>query len=272
MIVQNAPDDRPRFVITMLQHTTFAGQLARHIGNDEFSPLDPAEPLQFVVANHDRGWDGLDGRAPQDPDTGLPYHLTETPLSEVIVTSAGSPAFNERRHPLSGLISSMHTYGLYHGRYGLAPDKVSFDRIANEVRPRVKAMLDGELARQDRLRADLAADPATAAWNNEAVIFTAYKQLQFFDTLSLYFHMQPEGLRGDSTFNHVPTGPTTDVSISVTEEPDAVYRLDPYPFDLDRLQLATEGRYLRPAEPGTDLATVMAKTPVQTQTVTLVAA
>ena len=272
MIVQNAPAGRPRFVITMLQHTTFAGELARHFGNDDFAPLDPREPLEYVVANHDRGWDELDGRAVQDPATGLPYHLTETPLAEVIATSAGSPAYNEMQHPLSGLISSMHSYGLYHGRYGLAPDKVFFDRIPDDLRPRVAAMLGAELARQDRLRAALDADPATAAWNSETVVFGAYKQLQFFDTLSLYFHMQPKGHRGDSTFNHVPTDPPTDVSISVQEQPGAVYVLDPYPFDVDHLQVATDGRYLLPAEPGTDLATVMASTPTSEQAVTLVAA
>lgn len=272
MIVQNAPDGQPRFVITMLQHTTFAGRLARHFGNDRFASLEPREPLEFVVANHDRGWDDLDGRAPQDPATGLPYNLVTTPISEIVVTSAGSPDYNERRHPLSGLVSSMHSYGLYHGRYGLAPDKLFIDRVPAGMRPEVDAMLDGELARQERLRAELEADPATAAWAGEDAVFCAYKQLQFFDTFSLYCHMQPPGARGDATFDHVPTGTTADVSISVQERPGAVYRLDPYPFDADGLEFFTEGRYLLPAEPGADLATVLAATPVERQTVTLVAA
>lgn len=272
MIVQNAPEGRPRFVITMLQHTTFAGELARHFGNEDFAPLEPREPLEFVVANHDRGWDDLDGRAPQDPATGLPYNLVTTPISEIVATSAGSPDYNERRHPLSGLISSMHSYGLYHGRYGLAPDKLFIDRVPDGMRPEVDAMLDGELARQGRLRAELEADPATVAWAGEDAVFCAYKQLQFFDTFSLYCHMQPAGARGDATFDHVPAGSTTDVSISVQERPGAVYRLDPYPFDVDHLELFTEGRYLLPADPGTDLAAVMASTPVERQTVTLVAA
>lgn len=272
MIVQNAPEGQPRFVITMLQHTTFAGELARHFGNEEVVPLDPREPLEFVVANHDRGWDDLDGRAPQDPATGLPYNLITTPISEIVATSAGSPDYNESHHPLSGLISSMHSYGLYHGRYGLAPDKLFIDRVPDGMRPQVDAMLDGELARQERLRAELEADPATAAWADEGAVFRAYKQLQFFDTFSLYCHMQPPGARGDATFDHVPAGPTADVSISVQERPGGVYRLDPYPFERDGLELFTEGRYLRPAEAGADLAAVMASTPVERQTVTLVAA
>ena len=272
MIVQNAPEGAPRFVITMLQHTTFAGQLARHFGNDDFAPLEPREPLEFVVANHDRGWDEFDGGATQDPDTGLPYNLTATPITDIVATSAGSPDYNEGHHPLSGLISSMHSYGLYHGRYGLAPDKLFINRIPAELRPQVDAMLEAELARQARLRDALGADPATAAWAGEEDVFCAYKQLQFFDTLSLYFHMQPEGARGEAVFDHVPVSRTADVSISVSERHGAVYRLDPYPFDVDGLEVATEGRYLQPAEPGSDLATVMASTPVERQSVTLVAA
>lgn len=272
MIVQHAPEGQPRFVITMLQHTTFAGRLAQHFGNDRFAALEPRGPLEFVVANHDRGWDDLDGRAPQDPDSGLPYNLITTPISEIIATSAGSPDYNERHHPLSGLISSMHSYGLYHGRYGLAPDKLFIDRVPDGMRPETDAMLDGELARQARLRTELEADPATAAWAGEDDVFCAYKQLQFFDTFSLYCHMQPAGARGDATFDHVPVGATADVSVTVQERPGSVYGLDPYPFDSDGLELFTEGRYLLAAEAGADLAEVMASTPVERQTVTLVAA
>ena len=272
MIVQNAPEGRPRFVITMAQHTAFAGKLARHFGNDQFAPLDPREPLEFIVANHDRGWDDVDGRAPQDPASGLPYNLPATPLEEIVVTSAGSPEYNEKHHPLSGLISSMHSYGLYHGRYGLAPDKLFIDRVPGELRPRVDAMLQAELGRQKRLRAELGGDPATEAWATEEVVFCAYKQLQFFDTFSLYCHLQPPGARGDTTFDHVPASQGGDTTISVREHPGAVYTLDPYPFEVDHLELATEGRYLSPAPPGTDLAAVMASTPVQKQTVTLTAA
>ena len=272
MIVQNAPEGRPHFVIQMLQHTAFAGALARHFGNDDFAPLDPREPLEFVVSNHDRGWDDLDGRAPQDPASGLPYNLVNTPLDDIVATSAGSPEYNEAHHPLSGLISSMHSYGLYHGRYGLAPDKMFIDRVPAEMRPAVDAMLDAEEARQQRLKDALKADPATEAWSADEVVFTAYKQLQFFDTFSLYCHLQPEGARGRASFDHVPASAHADVTIQVEEHPGGRYSLDPYPFDTDPLTVYTEGRYMQPAAPGTDLAEAMASTPVQRQTVTLTAA
>ena len=270
MIVQRAPGgaaDAPRFVIAMHQHTAFAGSLAANFGNDTFAGLEPAEPMQFVVDHHDQGWAELDAAAPQDPATGLPYNLTATRLPQIIATSAGSPAFNETHHPFSGIISSMHTYGLYRGRYGLS-DKIFLDTIEAELRPEVDAMLATEEDRQDRLKQELAvSDPDHAT---DEYLFHAYKQLQFFDTLSLYMHLAPEGERGESAFHNVPRAVGDDVTISVSERPGAVYKIDPYPFSADELELATDGRYLTPQPAGTDLAEVLAATPVESQTVHLV--
>ena len=66
MIVQSASGDGRHFVIAMHQHTTFAGSLAAHFGNDEFTAIEPTEPMQYVVDHHDAGWAELDAQAPQD--------------------------------------------------------------------------------------------------------------------------------------------------------------------------------------------------------------
>lgn len=272
MIVQppaGGTADAEHFVIAMHQHTAFAGSLAANFGNDTFAGLAPAEPMQYIVDHHDAGWADLDAGAPQNPATGLPYNLTATPLPQIIGTSAGSPEFNEAHHPFSGIISSMHTYGLYCGRYGLS-DKIFLDVIPDDLRPEVEAMLEAEEGRQLRLKQQLAtSDPDHAG---DDFIFHAYKQLQFFDTFSLYFHLVPEGERGNSEFHNVPRAMNDDVTVSVVEHPGAVYEVDPYPFAVDGLDLATEGRYLAPQPAGTDLGGVLAATPVDTQTVRLVRA
>ena len=87
MIVQQADDGAPHFVIAMRQHTAFAGSLARNFGNDDFAGLEPREPMQYIVEHHDEGWAELDAAAPQDPATGLPYNLTATPLAVVAATA-----------------------------------------------------------------------------------------------------------------------------------------------------------------------------------------
>ena len=272
MIVQppaGGAADAPHFVIAMQQHTAFAGSLAANFGNDEFAGQEPAEPMQFIVDHHDQGWADLDARAPQDPATGLPYNLTATPLTQIVATSAASPTFNEAHHPFSGIISSMHTYGLYRGRYGLS-DKVFLDLIPDDLRPEVDAMLEAEEGRQARLKQQLAAsDPDHTT---DDYLFHAYKQLQFFDTFSLYFHLTPESERGPSEFHNVPRAVGDDVTVSVVEHPGGVYEVDPYPFAADGLDLVTEGRYLAPQPPGADLGPLLAATPADAQTVHLVRA
>jgi len=266
MIVQSAPDGEPHFVIAMHQHTAFAGALAKHFGNESFVGLEPAEPMQYIVEHHDQGWAELDKAAPQNHEDGLPYNLTATPMADIVATSAGSPVFNEAFHPFSGIISSMHTYGLYTGRYGLS-DKIFLDAISADMRPQVDAMLENELARQGRLKAALGGTDHA----NDDYLFHAYKQLQFFDTLSLYLHMAHAGSRGQSAFLNVPQAVGTDVTVTVEERPGEVYALDPYPFAADNLHLATKGRWLTPQPQGTDLGALLAGTPVTDQRVLLVA-
>ena len=53
------------------------------------------------------------------------------------MTSRLSPDFNERHHPYCGLLSSMHSWGLYNGRYGLSK-LVLLDNIPPDDRPVAK--------------------------------------------------------------------------------------------------------------------------------------
>ena len=272
MIVQSAPPGEPRFVMTMAQHTAFAGRLARAFGNDAFEAVAPREQVLRVVDHHDDGWAVLDAEFRVDPDSGLPYHLVHTPIEEIVGTSAASPTLNEAHHPYCGLLSSMHSWGLYNGRYGLS-DHVLIDRFDAAVRPRLEAMLDGELERQGRLRESLAGDPETAPWLDEAHVMQNYKQLQFFDTLSLYFHCTHAGERRADAFPHVPKSATADVTVAIEPRGGETYALAPFPFAGAAVELAFDGRYLAPlpqaVEP--DARARIVGTPVSRQAVTLVA-
>ena len=151
MIIQTAPAGKPHLAIMMHEHTALSGQFARAFGNDRFEAPRPDDLLFYVVSHHDEGWAEFDRDPVTDENTGLPYNLVETPAEYITVTSRRSPEFNERRHPYCGLLSSMHSWGLYNGRYGLS-NLVLIDRIPLQDRPLAERMLDGELIRQDRLR------------------------------------------------------------------------------------------------------------------------
>ena len=181
MIIQTAPTasptGSPRLAIMMHEHTALSGQFARAFGNAQFEPIQPLDLVVYIIANHDAGWATFDRDPVTDPKTGLPYNLTETLAEQIAPTSKGSPDFNTRHHPYCGLLSSMHSWGIYNGRYGLS-NMVLVDRIAPEGRPIVERMLAGELERQQVLKAELAKTPETAAWIEDKHLFQNYKQLQ----------------------------------------------------------------------------------------------
>ena len=238
-----------------VEHTVLAAQLAAEFGNAEFEPLTPRDEMLYLVAHHDHGWRALDEDPPLNPD-GLPFHLGATPLEHLLGTSSGSPDFNEQHSDLCGLLSSMHTYGLYHGRYGLS-DAVTMDFFAGDDRARVEAMLDEELVRQQRLKTSLAGQ----AHAGEDEIFHNYKLLQFFDSASLYFNVAPAGERGTETFRSVPQTLNQDVSIEVTELESGVYAYSPFPFKHEGVEVYCEGRYLAPDAGAESGSVVMASQP-----------
>jgi hypothetical protein len=241
MIIQSAAAGAPPLAIMMYEHTALCQQFANAFGNEEFEALDPLDHMIYVISHHDAGWLAYD-RAPQTDDkTGLPFNLTETPAKYITVTSRLSPDFNERHHAYCGLISSMHSWGLYNGRYGLS-DLVLLDKIRLEDRAIAEKMLDGELARQKRLKAELAKDPQATKWLEEAHLFQNYKQLQFIDTLALYFNRVHPQARGEQHFHNVPMSISRDVTVRVKPVERGVYALSPYPFAAEAAEFGFAGR------------------------------
>ena len=271
MIVQSAPADAEHFVMTMDQHTAFAGRLAALFGNSVFEPIAPREQMLHVINHHDAGWRALDTQALRDPETGLPYHLVRTPFARIVETSSASPDFNKGYHAYCELISSMHSWGLYNGRYGMS-DKVLLNDLAAENRALADTMLEHELERQQRLRAILAAGPETTPWVEEAHLFQNYKQLQFFDTLALYFNCAAENERSTTTFTHVPMNAHADAEITLTPLGECAYAFTPFPFAESGIEVQFDGRYLAPVKEGLDVRAALTRAPIASQRVRLVAA
>jgi Protein of unknown function (DUF3891) len=233
----------------MAEHTEMCGQLARAFGNDRFEQLDPFEELVHVIENHDRGWDGYDANPGIDPVTHLPYIMARTPISDIVKTNVGSPDFNEAYHPYCGLLSSMHSVGLYNGRYGFSQfvmrtQTTTSLSVPHVYRPLVDAVLKHELARQARLKSTLSQSMTGRSWIEQQHLFQNYKQLQFFDTLSIYFHLRHAGERGDQVYVHVPMNRDVDTTITLKKIDERTYSLDPFPFGSDRLRLVSRGRYV----------------------------
>ena len=272
MMVQNAPEGAPRFVSFMAEHNELCERFARAFGNDSFERPEPRDETLYAVGHHDFGWADFDAAPTLDPETRLPAGLAQTPVEESVAAGRKSPDYNERRHPYCGLLASMHTWGLYNERMGCTGFSTRGGSRSIPIRDsyaaETRAMLDAELQRQERLKAALAADPATRGWVEDGRLMQSYKQLQFFDTLALYFNLRHEDERAEEVFTHVPMTARADAEVALAPLGGGVYRLSPYPFSADRLAFPCRGRYVRPLaageEPG-DLGGRLRALPVETQ-------
>jgi hypothetical protein len=270
MIVQAAPGGEAQFIIRQVDHARLAGQFAEAFGNSDFDPPQPREQMLYVVAHHDDGWAALDALPPRAPQTDLPYQFTETPAALLVDVHARSPDINEAHHPFCGLLASMHTWGLYNGRYGLS-EQQNAHTLNPADRPAVQNMLQAELARQGQLQAQLTADPATAPWVADAHLFYCYQLLQFFDRLSLYFCLGDPARPEPAVFKRVPRSPAVEATVRLHPLRPGFYGLAPYPFAQDFIELYVTGRYLLPVPPEANLAEALNGMLDERQRITLVA-
>jgi Protein of unknown function (DUF3891) len=264
MIVQTAPEPHERFVIRNVDHAKMATSFASAFGNDKFRRIEPWDLMLFLVENHEEGWRFYDERPRLDPGTGFPFHLAETPQSILVQKSRLSPDFNERHHPWCGLLSSMHSWGLYNHRYGLS-DKVSIEKVLSEEQEEVNWMLDAELARQERLKGNLARQAESASWIEPVRLFSSYKLLEFFDTLALYLQLTHWKLRKPSAFQNVPMDVGQDCTVFAEPIDVEVVRLQPYPFGDDPLQIECSGKCIGPCASDDQLTAALERQPFDDQ-------
>jgi hypothetical protein len=86
---------------------------------------------------------------------------------------------------------------------------------------------------------------------------TAYKLLEFFDTLALWWQLTYADLRRPTHFTHVPAAVGEDLALDIAPTGSHSARLTPYPFALSPLVLRCRLRSVRPA-PEADFAAVIA--------------
>ena len=277
MMVQSAPENEPHFILTMAEHLDLCGQLGRAFGNDDFQPLNPLRENLYAVEHHDRGWDAYDADPKLDPETRLPCSLVRTPTAESLKTITASPDFNERHHAYCGILVSMHTWGLHNRRYGVSQFVVrqrnsTSITVQDVYKPEIDARLASEIERQKRLKSLVAADSATRSWVESPHLMQNYKQLQFFDTLTLYFHLRHETERAEEVYIHVPKSADVDETITVRPLGKGRYSLNPFPFAGDTLKVVCRGRYVRPFpedQPPADLGAALRSMPADSQTYVL---
>ena len=279
MMIQNGPNGEPRFISMMAEHNELCEQFARAFGNTRFETPDPFEETMYVIGHHDRGWDKFDASPVLDPISGFPAGVGGAKGPGGAATTKLSPDYNQAYHDYCGLLASMHTWGLYHARYGFSDFRVrqggsTSVPISPELAEETNAILAGEIERQDALKEKIGANPATASWVEETNLYRNYKLLQFCDTLALYFNLRHESERVVEVFTHVPETTTSETSVTVTPKGNNTYSFAPFPFKGDSLQIHSKGRYFTAKSWGstpTDLGSHIAGLPIDEQVFTFVA-
>jgi hypothetical protein len=135
-------------------------------------------------------------------------------------------------------------------------------------------MLVGELERQKRLKEQIAKDPQCSGWTDEKKVFQNYKQLQFLDTLALYFNRIHPSERARQAFENVPLSATADTTVIIEPRGNGVYALSPYPFAANWAEFAYAGRRLAPrsGEANGSWQRLLKETPTEWESFRLVSA
>ena len=246
-----------RFV-TQPDHADLAGQFAERWRNDRFDAPAPYAACVLAAHDHDDGWAAFD-RRPRLHDDGTPIDFREMPAEPwVDLYDDGIEAVAEA-DPYAGLLVSMHGAGLRNRRYGLSPNWP-------ETQPGFRAFVERQTARQEELARKLRAgggssrlsesdvdllsamhETGSAPEDTDSRLWRNYELLQAWDTLSLSFctSVSPPSY---PEVGSVPTGvPGTEVTLTVEALGDGAFCVDPYPVDVEPLEVTVPARTVRSA-------------------------
>lgn len=232
-------DDAYRFV-TQPEHAAQVGRFCERWGGGAFVTPEPVTAVRMACYLHDAGW----------ADYDLTPHLTpDGPESTPQTVHDDWAAFYDHgirvvaeRDPYAGLLCALHGAGVRRQRYGLAqtmPDRsTEYAAFIDDQETRQRALLEAASADPryaphiddaDRTVLQHLHDHGAYAGIEESRVWRGYRLLQLLDQLSLYCCT---AIRHEATtLGPAPTAPgTPDVTLKITPDGDATFRLAPFPF------------------------------------------
>jgi hypothetical protein len=233
-------------LITQPDHAALAGELAAHFGNARFFRPSPRESLLTAVSLHDSGWT-LHDNEPTLNVGGLPLDVFETPRQIALRVWAASAERAAAADPYAGLLVSLHSLSLSIYATSASVNKTEkFDVQKMHEQFAVNKFQHREIERQEQIRIALGfnmnvplkhglAEPH-ASPEDDRIRFD-FRLLQAMDLVSLCLCCSklPQGESND-----VLKGPGTDpIKLRLRRRPDGVLHVDPWPFDVQRLELST---------------------------------
>ena len=246
MIRRDAGEDW--LLIAQTDHAALSAQLAAHVGNARFAKASAFE----AIALHDAGWP-LHDDEPTLNSQQIPLDVFETPREIALKVWAASADRAAAVDPYAGLLVSLHSLSLSIHATSAPPKKTEkFDVQKMHEQFEVNKFQHREVERQEQLRRRLGFNTklhlkhgiaeAHASKEDDQLRFD-FHLLQAMDLMSLCL-----------CCTELPQKESNDVLTSVTGksirfkfERDNLGRLrvDPWPFDVDRMELNVPCRRIR---------------------------
>jgi Protein of unknown function (DUF3891) len=223
VLLRREPGDEAVIAIGQASHAWLSGQLARAWGNERFGTFEPHEEVCLGAEQHDVGMARWDLSPALNPETGLPRSFMEMDLQDHLALWSAAPEQMFAQSRYAALLVSLHGTALYEQR--------DLTRLEGADADLIRAYLGGQRALQDRLTAELGADPAELRRNQRLVLC--------WDWLSLALCLE----WAPASFANVPAaGDETELRIEQARE--SVTTVHPWPFSSDELGVRCEGRRL----------------------------
>jgi hypothetical protein len=218
--------------IGQTSHAWISGQLARAWGNERFPAPEPREEVCLAAEQHDIGMALWDLEPSLNPDTGLPHSFMEMPLSEHLGLWGAAPPRLLAQSRYAALLVSMHGARLY-GRRDL-------DALSHLEAEAVREYLAAQRRFQSELVESLAADSRTAPLVDEPALADNSQLIWAWDFLSLAICL-------DWSDRPAPKVPSAEGRVQLALSPigeERRLRLEPWPFEEDRLSVHCDARRL----------------------------
>jgi hypothetical protein len=224
-------------------HAALAGEFARHWKNEFFAPPKPFTHILDATARHDDSWGDRDATplltAEMNPSAfseelvGTYDAFEEIDLPDYLGVRGQATEAAALRDPYSAILISMHTVNLLTVQADLST-------LNDTDRAIHKEFIDGQLNRQEELKARLSLQPDIAPYLTDENLLAGFKFLQACDSFSLYVGV---AFSKPGKLQHAhPRRDGSETEIEFIPKGDNHYVLSPYPLDEPVIKFAVPYR------------------------------
>lgn len=235
-------------IFTQFEHSKLSGEIMEYWGNNEFTSIEPRDNVNYAINYHDMGWVYWDENPRINPENNYPASFTDMYPSEQ--HSIWAKCFEN-----------------YPGNYSYASALVAlhFNKFNNHLLDKDPSDA-GSLEFKKRIISSVAKslkiDPGLIEKDLPPQLYTNLKYLQIGDILSLAIcHGWKSTELKDSPVDYNGLK----VDLRLTSGDGVNFKVEPYPFSEEKLNLQIRGRILlkKTFESDEDLRSEIKKAEIQ---------